>query len=784
MQQTASSVGVAGEVAATTAGQVKQLSNEFQDTMTGIVSFTGALGQAAGGITSFGAEAGLMVTGLGQMGRALMAVKGAGGLAALAGSLAGPAGIAAAAGLAGYALWQLFTDVEDAGVVAFNKANDATMDLGTSINTLVDRISDARIQLNLLGDAETFSGLTGQIERQLELFSRWGDPSNWQNGTPLNWMDTGNPADLAAARAEWEELIALNGRLGDSTQTMAAQVASSYNTIINNSGAGSAAALQTAMNWVDAWQAGEITLAELYDRLNGVIADLPKYRSEAIAAADATNKLAEATYAAADAYTAFEFARSTTNIQIPKTEEEIALIEKRLRLYHLSQTSLDANAMAMLGLDLSSLQTAKTIADLTVEIEQGERAMMVFTQTTGSAKDDLLALEAQFNAAMRAASGLDDALYDIAARRGTATVDVAVNTTGAQNALGGAFRGIVGGSQAFAGLAGQVADWSGSLAHGITGQTKLDQLLLKGAISAKTYRDALDANHRIQEANNDVQEDALRIQAKQMPVMAALAEEQARWVDSLADMNVEQQTAALAYLDTGTSAKAMQLAQLAALASTDALRGSTTEMITGMAQADPFLKAMLIDMGLISEGADGTITVDFGDAKSDTDNLIASIDALTLALGGVPPSVQTHVNLIDNTTGPLALIQSQLELLDGKTSTVYINTVGGGLTLGAATGTTILPQPPMPEIINAGRIEGMATGGHLRLVGEAGPELVTLPTGAQVTNAAGTRGRLNPMGRGRSGGDVYKGNNITVVVSSEESGLARRADRMARRRRL
>jgi len=67
MDQTGSSVGAAAEVAKTTTGQVQQLANQFQDAMTSVVAFTGPVGQAAGALTSFGAEAGFLVTGLGAL---------------------------------------------------------------------------------------------------------------------------------------------------------------------------------------------------------------------------------------------------------------------------------------------------------------------------------------------------------------------------------------------------------------------------------------------------------------------------------------------------------------------------------------------------------------------------------------------------------------------------------------------------------------------------------------------------------------------------------------------
>src|SRR5699024_1680549 len=51
-------------------------------------------------------------------------------------------------------------------------------------------------------------------------------------------------------------------------------------------------------------------------------------------------------------------------------------------------------------------------------------------------------------------------------------------------------------------------------------------------------------------------------------------------------------------------------------------------MVRGAVAADPVLKALLMDMGLISEGADGTITIHMPGA----DEAMSDIDRLTVAM--------------------------------------------------------------------------------------------------------------------------------------------------------
>ena len=159
------------------------------------------------------------------------------------------------------------------------------------------------------------------------------------------------------------------------------------------------------------------------------------------------------------------------------------------------------------------------------------------------------------------------------------------------------------------------------------GVSKLKTLFDNGSISLETYNAALQANTEIQTANASIQNDIAAIQANQLPIMAELTEQQAAYISSLADLPAQQQMVALGYLNTAESARTLELAQLAASAASGQLgdtgEATATKIITAAAQADPVLKSMLADMGLISEGADGTITVNFPNAT----DLTTAVDA-------------------------------------------------------------------------------------------------------------------------------------------------------------
>jgi hypothetical protein len=415
--------------------------------------------------------------------------------------------------------------------------------------------------------------------------------------------------------------------------------------------------------------------------------------------------------------------------------------------------------------------------ELTPAIDQASRAtadfaavQAVHSQFLGDTKGDLVELE--------------DAYRDIAD-----AVRESMSSMNPATVLDSTFGGVVGAAQNFARLSESVWDWSNSLTEGNKESSTLNQLFRDGLISGKTYRDGLEANHRIMLANNSVQEDALRIQAKQLPLMAQLAEEHARYVDSLADRSAEEQVVALGFMDQAKAAQALQLAQLAAASSSDAMQASTTAMIAEIAAADPQLKAMLISMGLISETETG-IEVNFGEVDSATTALNTLNSTLTTFTEVIAEAFGINVKMTDNDVeGRLSRMLALLNAMDGRSITTYVNTfdIGGGSLVNAgraATGTFILPDSQRNI---AARVEGMATGGHLRLVGEAGPELVSLPTGSTVTNAAGTRGRLDPMGRrrGSQGASVvYKGNVIHQTITVEESALADRTRRVMSKRRM
>lgn len=362
-----------------------------------------------------------------------------------------------------------------------------------------------------------------------------------------------------------------------------------------------------------------------------------------------------------------------------------------------------------------------------------------------------------------AAVGAGQGVEDIGRGIRVNILDVANDATIAVNALASGFQALVQNPINWGKQAQDVADWATSLMLGADGVNSLSDLWGRGQIETITYNRGLEAQGRIQKANADIQNDVARIQAKQLPIMADLIEGQAKYMDKLADLDPLNQTIALGYMDTTKAAQAQNLVMLAGAAAAGEYGAMGTEMatniITAAAQADPVLKAMLIDMGLISEGADGEIDVKFTRAKSlndDLQRLVESIDALVVALGGIPAHTNAAVDVAFRVNG----------------TPMLPNQIGQfGFTM--ATGGTVYAATRTPMYATA------ATGATT-LVGEAGPEMVWLPGGAQVSSSPVTRDRMRRSGAGDGGGGAVNFYGpVTLAPASSDVAAAIRREALA-----
>lgn len=792
MKQSTSSMGFAADAADTAAGKTQQLANRTQDAALRFVDFTGPVGQAAGGLASFGVEAGLAVGGIGQLVRGIGDLNKTAGGARLLGSLTtviggGSGGI----GLAGA--------IAAAGTAALI-ASPAVLTLGGAVAYLA--IEQGKLMGTMDEQTDTLTkwassmGRGGQIHQDLVFFAQdiRDMTTTVREFDPFAVQFTGADTTLQSA---FDELMRLTPEyfrkfeaallegygitIGNLDQLTSDQLQSVYEMILSafaeqtEAGIAQATAVnQSTEAWID-WEQAQ--------------------NQAAIAALKNTDALLLQTATQADANLALrEWLElhglaaqydqdQATSAQNQSVEREMANLANRIRWTRLYGDQIDQGTFALNLFNTAGEETNKTFDIMTAEVGDTGRAVVglaeAMGQLTGSIKDDQPSraqLAQDYEDAMRAASGLSDVLHDLRASGGSVALDLAINSGGAQQALQSGYNAIVGGTQGMGRIAEQTADWAGSLAHASGEFTELDKLVLKGQISMTTYNRALDANHRIQQANIDVQEDVLRIQAKQLPVMAELAEEHARYIDQLADEDVQTQTVALGYMDQTKAAQAMSLANLAATASMSGMDKAAGEMITSMAEADPILKAMLLDMELIRVGADGKIEMNTDSAVSATE-VLSTLNGTLGTLNDLLADIFLVMIGVDDTATPVINeVKNALADLDGQTSTVYINTIGGGLTLGVDA--------------RDGGVIGYANGGMVMAqLAEVGPELVRLANGgvalapergvyavergSYVMPAEATRGELNRH-RGPAGvTNIYSG-QVTQRITFEDSSFARR----------
>jgi hypothetical protein len=195
--------------------------------------------------------------------------------------------------------------------------------------------------------------------------------------------------------------------------------------------------------------------------------------------------------------------------------------------------------------------------------------------------------------------------------------------TATGEALDNVFRVIVGNTNAIAQQSQAVADWATELIAVEGTYSALDDLLTNNSITLQQYTDAQRAHNTIQADNAMIQNDILSIQAQSAPVLASLMASQARYVNELANAEAPAQALALAYMDTATSARALELAQIAA-SEAPGFEG----LIQGAIAANPYIEAILTDMGVVSRGAQGQLIINT-EGETELEALTNAINALT-----------------------------------------------------------------------------------------------------------------------------------------------------------
>lgn len=183
-----------------------------------------------------------------------------------------------------------------------------------------------------------------------------------------------------------------------------------------------------------------------------------------------------------------------------------------------------------------------------------------------------------------------------------------------------------------------------------------------GLIGQEQFNAAIEDGIQIQQAAAESQLYLNKMRADQLPILNDTTQAYLEQIQAISELGAEEQMVALGWMDSGMQDRVQQFMDLTAEMNNFGAEGEAAmqQVIDGIVATDPVLTAMLDDLGLIEQQLDGsyTLSLDAEGAVSDIERLTASIDALTVALGGTPPSYDINVTGIDQVEGAKALIDA------------------------------------------------------------------------------------------------------------------------------
>lgn len=309
--------------------------------------------------------------------------------------------------------------------------------------------------------------------------------------------------------------------------------------------------------------------------------------------------------------------------------------------------------------------------------EQEEQEYLELVEARKAAARELIA-------SVNAAMGTDDPLdqWNMAGL-GTGASQVAGGFADAAAAAGDLFRIVVGNTNAIKSQADATLSWATELIN-VRGEFgRIDELLANDLISDAQYDAAQDAYDSIAISTATIADNLDAVQAIQAPLLAESQAALAAYTDELRGMSAEQQLVALAWMDSATAAKAMEIQTLAVSAAMGELgpngEQAVTSMIQGLTAANPALEALLVDMGLISvtmdEFGNKTISVNF-EGASETNAILQELtQSIQMLVDWLDDgSINGSIEIEDNATPVIQNAWDYLDSVNGATSTTYVET--------------------------------------------------------------------------------------------------------------
>jgi hypothetical protein len=713
MEQTESVTGAAAAAADTAGGSFRQFANDVQDAGQRVGGLLGPIGQVAAEMAPLAVAAPIVAAGMANVGASFIGT--AAGARLLSIALSPITGKLTAIGA-----------VLGAGYLAWKVYNEALNEAGTAYDNLAESENNYRMsgQDSIADNFAAASASVKEFEATLLEISK-------QYTTSSGFINMQLPT-----RSTWDKAVnSINDALNDTRVDQ-----EEYLAWVEEQWAAAAAIVSDPA----LFKANPSIVTDTINRINDV--DLTQFRVEAEAAAEAADGLAQSL--------------SLLDIDM---YGQIAQAQAVGREY----SDLVKNVEAFEDATQDWLANSGQILDFWLQYQEGIRntwseygrlkgaAMEAGTGLPMAPTDSVSAVEQAFEATVRLAAALADA---------GAELDSVLATYSQIDALG------------------QRSAASGSIAENLIGTpgewAVIDDLLESGAVSLAQYNQALGAGYSIQQSNLRVQEDLNTIRAAQLPLLEQSQLAYEANIDRISQMGAAEQRMTLALQDTAVQQQiATQYATAYSASLGEIPEEVATRMIVESAEADPMLKDILLNLGLISE-TEGIITVNFPDGPTVQESVMAlteSIDALVFAITGIPvihidaetddalsgiSSVQQHIlnldgqnatvttnttdnatpvinqvssvltalngdtatttaNTVDNSSGVLSSITNMLSALNGKVATSYVKTVY------SASGTRELP-------FAMGGIPGFASGGVMFRGAEAGPEVLHFAGGGST----------------------------------------------------
>jgi hypothetical protein len=779
LEQTESTVGAAGEAADSAGGNFRQFANTMQDAGQSVGGFLGPIGEVGAEMAPIAIALPVVAAGLGRMSAALRgtaiagraASLGVGALSLLTSPLALGLGAVALAGVGVYKNWDKITNI-------FASSSLGAMDLAESTANLNATLQEMQVVFNDIAAAKQFEGAMSDMtlafdtyirnfNEGMDLLAHEDGPSGWIWDSLLVEHGSEQLAHMAASSRElFDELNLIEEEMADVGTALNAlgpmftnaaldgeKLSSTIRRLFDEfARTGDAQALEDSLEWINdhqAWYlyAESLTVAEIAVRNltsaqtewqslgAGSIGESTEQMQQYQLATQATTEALEEQFSIIGGQNLY----GQVSAQKAANVEYAALLENIVAFEDATQTFLE-NGDNILDFWLQYQTMARESNDAALEFNEGlEKGAAGLPIVLDVATDAFRELVASARDLDEAGEALDRIL----------TVFGQIDSLGQRSSAAGSIADT---------LIGSVAD---NLAGAEAAIGTLEDLWSRvtagtsdAALTQDTYNQALTAGNQIQQSNLRVQDDLTAMRAAQLPL---LAQEQSAYEAMIAELSVLpalEQRRALALQDSGVQA---QIATQYATAYSATLGEIPTEvasnMIISSANADPVIRDLLLNMGLIEEGADGELRVHFPDGDTVQDSIMMlteSIDQLTIAMGGVPPlrveadtaeaeeSLMDFIHRVGNSDGSTIEISVGMDEAAESTVMDFVNRVGGI----ADTAVTVTATADTSSALNSfGELVGRLTEVH----GQSATVLAYGNNSNALNSIAGASGALGDL---------------------------------------